>query len=136
MSRKADLQTAGSEKLTINLGVVDLGKIDLLVQEGFYSNRSDLIRTAVREHLLQHADVIATTVKRRHLVLGMHAFTRAELEAVRAKGASLSIQVLGLARIDDDVSPALARATLRSINVLGVLHAAPAVMRALQDRIR
>lgn len=125
-----------SEKITINLGVVDLGQIDLLVQEGFYSNRTDLIRTAIRNQLAIHAEVVKETVARKTFVLGLQHFTRADLEAVRATGQQLRIQVLGLASIANDVPPELALATIESIVVLGALHASPAVRAALTDRIR
>ena len=125
-----------TEKLTINLGVVDLGQIDLLVQEGFYSNRTDLIRTAIRNQLAVHADEVKRTVARRTLVLGLQNFTRADLERAQAAGQRLQIQVVGLARIADDVPPELARATIESVEVLGAFHASVAVRRALADRIR
>src|ERR1700736_2156364 len=124
-----------SEKITINLGFVDLGQIDLLVQEGFYSNRTDFIRTAIRNHLGTHAEVVRQTVSRKTLVLGLQEFTRADLEAVKKSGKRLRIQVLGLARIASDVSAALALATIESVSVLGAFHASPAVKAALVDRI-
>ena len=124
-----------TEKLTINLGVVDLGQIDLLVQEGFYSNRTDLIRTAIRNQLSVHADEVKRTVARRTLVLGLQHVTRAELERARAAGQMLHIHALGLARIADDVTPELARATIQTVEVLGAFHASPAVRQALADRI-
>ena len=124
-----------TEKLTINLGVVDLGQIDLLVQEGFYSNRSDLIRTAIRNQLSAHGDEVKRTVARRTLVLGLQHFSRADLERALAAGQMLQIQVLGLARIANDVSPELARATIQSVEVLGAFHASAAVRNALADRI-
>lgn len=125
-----------SEKITINLGYVDLGRIDLLVRDGFYSNRTDFIRTAIRNHLDTHSDVVEKSVARHTLELGLRDYTRAELEAVRAAGEMLDIQVLGLARIAADVSPALALATIGSINVLGALHASAGVKAALAGRIR
>ncbi len=124
-----------TEKLTINLGVVDLGQIDLLVQEGFYSNRTDLIRTAIRNQLSVHADQVKTTIARRTLVLGLQHFSRADLECAQAAGQMLQIQVLGLARIANDVPPELALATIQSVVVLGAFHASPAVRRALADRV-
>lgn len=124
-----------TEKLTINLGVVDLGQIDLLVQEGFYSNRTDLIRTAIRNQLAVHADTVQRTVARRTLLLGLQHLSRADLEQARAAGQMLQIQVLGLARIANDVSPELARATIASVEVLGSFHASAAVRSALADRI-
>ena len=128
-------RTGETEKLTINLGVVDLGKIDLLVQEGFYSNRTDLIRTAIRNQLSVHGEELKRTVARRTLVLGLQEFSRADLERALAAGQMLQIQVVGLARIANDVSPALARATIQSVEVLGTLHANTAVREALADRI-
>ena len=125
-----------TEKITMNLGPVDLGKIDLLVQEGFYSNRTDFIRTAIRNQLAIHAEAVRQAVTRKTLMLGLQRYTRLDLEAVRAAGQRLQISVLGLASIADDVSPELALATIDSINVLGAFHASDAVKRALAERIR
>lgn len=124
-----------SEKITINLGMIDLGQIDLLVSEGFYSNRTDLIRTAIRNQLNTHADVVRQTVARRSLVLGMHHYSRADLEAAQQAGIRLQIQVLGLASIASDVTVELALATIESISVLGALHASSAIKAALAERI-
>lgn len=129
------VKVGDTEKITINLGPVDLGQIDLLVQEGFYSNRTDLIRTAIRNQLQLHGDVIRQTVARKSLVLGLQHYSRADLEAVRDAGQTLQIQVLGLASIAPDVAPDLALATIDSITVLGALHASPAVKAALAGRI-
>ena len=135
LSLEAKARVGETEKLTINLGVVDLGQIDLLVQEGFYSNRTDLIRTAIRNQLSVHGEEVKRTVARRTLVLGLQHLGRAELERAVAEGQQLQIQVVGLARIANDVSPELARAAIRSIEVLGAFHASPAVRNALADRI-
>jgi Arc/MetJ-type ribon-helix-helix transcriptional regulator len=129
-------KTGDTEKITINLGFVDLGQVDLLVQEGFYSNRSDFIRTAIRNQLDRHADVTKQSVARNNVELGLRHFTRADLEQAQAAGQKLDIRVLGLASIADDVSPDLARASINSIQVLGALHASAAVKAALGDRIR
>ncbi|MDQ6659478.1 MAG: CopG family transcriptional regulator [Chloroflexota bacterium] len=128
-------ETEKTEKITINLGLVDLGQIDLLVQEGFYSNRTDFIRTAIRNQLATHADVVKRTVARKTLVLGVQYYTRRDLEAVRAAGEKLQINVLGLASIAEDVSPELAMATIDSVVVLGAFRASPEVKAALADRI-
>nr|WP_312550501.1 CopG family transcriptional regulator [Massilia sp.] len=129
-------KVADTEKITINLGMIDLGQIDLLVSEGFYSNRTDLIRTAIRNQLNAHADVVRQTVARRSLVLGMHHYSRADLEAAQQAGIRLQIQVLGMASIASDVSVELALATIESITVLGVLHASNTLKAALAERIR
>jgi Arc/MetJ-type ribon-helix-helix transcriptional regulator len=126
---------ADSEKITINLGMIDLGQIDLLVSEGFYANRTDLIRTAIRNQLNAHADVVKQTVARKSLVLGLHHYSRRDLEAALAAGERLQIQVLGMASIATDVSAELALATIDSIFVLGALHASAAVKTALAGRI-
>ncbi len=127
---------ADSEKITINLGYVDLGQIDLLVSDGFYSNRTDLIRTAIRNQLERHSDVVKQSVARHQLDLGLRHFTRQQLEAARDAGETLHIQVLGLAVIAPDVTPDLALKTIASIHVLGALQANPAIKAALGDRIR
>ncbi|RKF44680.1 CopG family transcriptional regulator [Paraburkholderia fungorum] len=125
-----------TEKITINLGPVDLGQIDLLVEEGFYTNRTDLIRTAIRNQLAVHAQVVTETVTRRALVLGLQHFSKQDLEAARAANERLDIHVLGLASIAADVAPELAAATIASVVVLGAFHASPAVKAALAGRIR
>ena len=125
-----------SEKITINLGYVDLGHIDLLVQEGFYSNRTDFIRTAIRNRIERHADVVRQAVTRKSVDLGLRHFSREDLEAVLDVGQLLDIRVLGLATIAPDVTPELARAAIASLTVLGALHASTAVKAALADRIK
>lgn len=135
MSDPRPRAVADSEKITINLGVVDLGQIDLLVQEGFYSNRTDLIRTAIRNQLASHGEVLRHTVARRTLVMGLQEYGRRELEAARDAGERLRIQALGLVRIADDVTPELALETIESITVLGALQASPKVKAALAGRI-
>ena len=124
-----------SEKITINLGYVDLGHIDLLVQEGFYSNRTDFIRTAIRNQLDRHGDAIRQSVSRHQFDLGLRQYKSADLEAFRAAGEKLHIQVLGLVVIAPDVSSELARETIASIRVLGALQASPEVKAALAGRI-
>ena len=124
------------EKITINVGFVDLGQIDLLVQEGFYANRTDLIRTAIRNQLSAHAEAVRQVVSRRTLVLGIQYLGTAELEAVRARHERLDVRVLGLLTIAPDVTPELALQTLQSVVVLGALHATPAIKAALADRLQ
>ena len=127
---------ADSEKITINLGFVDLGHVDLMVQDGFYSNRTDFIRTAIRNQLDRHADIVRQSVARKTLDLGLRSYSRQELEAVRDGGQPLQIKVLGLATIAPDVTPELARAAIASITILGALHASPEVRAALADRMQ
>ena len=120
-----------TEKITINLGYIDLGHIDLLVQEGFYSNR-----TAIRNQIERHAETTKQSVARKSVELGLRHYTREDLEAAQAAGQTLQIRVLGLASIAQDVTPELARATIASVSVLGAFHATPAVKAALADRTR
>ena len=129
-------KAAESEKITINLGYVDLGRIDLLVREGFYSNRADLIRTAIRNHLASHLEALDTSVTRNAMDLGLRDFGREELEGALDRGQPLHIKVVGLARIALDVTPELARAAIASVTVLGALKASPEVKAALADRTR
>jgi Arc/MetJ-type ribon-helix-helix transcriptional regulator len=129
-------KSADSEKVTINLGHVDLGQIDLMVQEGFYSNRTDFIRSAIRSQLERHADVVRQSTVRKSLDLGLRHYSREDLEAARRSGEMLEIHVLGLASIALDVTPELARATIASVSVLGSFHASPAVKDVLADRMR
>ena len=125
-----------TEKITINLGYVDLGHVDLMVKDGFYSNRTDFIRTAIRNQLERHADVVKQSTVRKSLDLGLRNYSREDLEAAQRAGEMLHINVLGLATIAQDVTPDLARATIASVSVLGALHATPAVKAALADGTR
>ena len=129
------MATSELEKITINMAPVDLGQIDLLVREGFYQNRTDFIRTAIRNQLATHAEAVEQTVARKTLVLGLQHYSRRDLEAVHAAGERLQIRVLGLASIADDVPPELALATIDSLEVLGAFRASPAVKSALAERI-
>ena len=124
-----------SEKLTLNLGFVDLGNIDLLVRDGFYANRSDFIRTAIRNQIATHAEAAKKAATRLTLDLGIRTFTRADLEAVKAAGERLQIKVLGLASIAEDVPAELADATIASLTVLGAFHASPEVKAVLAGRL-
>lgn len=130
------IKSAENEKITINLGFVDLGQIDLLVSEGFYSNRSDFIRTAIRNQLDRQGDVVRQSIIRRELDLGLRVITRADLEGCLERNEQLHIKVVGLATISNDVTPELAVATIGSLEVLGALQASPEVRTALRDRIR
>ena len=124
-----------SEKLTINLGLVDLGQIELLVQEGFYANRTDFIRTAIRNQIERHAETVRQVVARKSVDLGVRQITRAELIAAEAAGQMLDIRVLGLAVVAPDISVDLARRTIAALQVLGALQASDAIKAALADRI-
>lgn len=137
MPPKSELRekTTDSEKITLNLGFVDLGRIDLLVQEGFYSNRSDFIRTAIRNQIETHRDTVTRSIERNTMELGLRDYSRAELEALRASGEVLHVKVVGLARIASDVTPELALDVIGSMTVLGALQAPAAVRSALADRI-
>ena len=127
-------KVADSEKITINLGFVDLGQIDLLVAEGFYGNRTDFIRTAIRNQLNTYSDAVKQVVSRKMLVLGLQQFNAADLKAVQAANQQLHIRVLGLVTFADDVTPELALASIASLDVLGSLQASPAVKAALATR--
>lgn len=128
-------KAADSEKITVNLGFIDLGRMDLLVRDGFYANRADFIRMAIRNQLERHEEAVRQSVARRRLTLGLSHYTRKDLEAARDAGAPIAIQALGLVSIAADVTPELARAAIASLQVLGALQASPAVKAALSDRI-
>ena len=135
MTNVQPLRPTDNEKITINLGHVDLGRIDLLVQEGFYSNRTDFIRTAIRNQLGTHTDAVAKSIERHTMELGLRDYTRDDLETLQRAGEVLHVKVVGLARIASDVTPDLALATIGSITVLGALQASAEVKAALADRI-
>lgn len=124
-----------SEKVTVNIGFIDLGQIDLLVQEGFYSNRTDMIRTAIRNQLAVHSDAVKQTVAQKTFILGVRYFTKPELEKIREQGIKLEVQVVGLVSIADDVTPELAFETIESLLVLGAFHASDAIKKILKDKI-
>ena len=124
-----------SEKITINLGFVNLGQIDLIVADGFYANRTDFIRTAIRNHLDKHREALAKSVERNNFDVGLHDYSREFLENLQRAGKTVNIRVIGLARIANDVSAELARSTIASVSVLGAIQASAAVKAALTDRL-
>ncbi len=123
-----------SEKITINVGLIDLGQIDLLVEEGFFTNRTDFIRTAIRRQLDGRSDAVDRTVARRKLVLGTEHYSRNDLEQLLARGRMVELRVLGLASVAEDVTPELALATIAAVEVLGAFRASQAVKAALASR--
>jgi len=125
-----------TEKITINMSAVDLGRVDLLVEEGFYSNRSDFIRTSIRKELDVHRDMVVQVVSRKTMVIGVVKYTRQDLEKAKAKGVSYDIKVVGTVILDKDISPELARASIGRLKVYGILRASPEVKDALADLIR
>jgi Arc/MetJ-type ribon-helix-helix transcriptional regulator len=135
MARNAAKQLRGeSEKITINLGFVDLGQIDLIVSDGFYANRTDFIRTAIRNHLDRHREALTKSLERKNFDLGLHDYSREFLEGLKRSGQTVNIRVIGLVRISNDVSAELARSTIASVAVLGAFQASPSVKAALSDR--
>lgn len=127
---------AETEKITINMSVVDLGKIDLLVEQGFYSSRSDLIRTSIREKLTYYDDTVKKEIESRAIGVGVYGITRKDLEELRQKGVQKDISIVGMAIIMDDVTPELALAAIRSLRIYGVLRASKEIKEALTDRIK
>ncbi|GAB4154151.1 MAG: CopG family transcriptional regulator [Candidatus Promineifilaceae bacterium] len=127
---------AETEKITINMSVVDLGQIDLLVEEGFYSNRTDFIRAAIRHQLLRHDAELKQSIVRKTMAVGVVNYSRKDLEKAQARGEQLSARVIGMLVIDDDVSPELAAATINTIKVSGVFQASKAIKEAIADRIQ
>jgi Arc/MetJ-type ribon-helix-helix transcriptional regulator len=134
-AQKSPARAGDSEKITINLGYVDLGQIDLIVSDGFYANRTDFIRTAIRNHLDKHREALEKSVARKNFDLGLHDYSREFLEDLERSGHTVNIRVIGLARIANDVSAELARSTIASVSVLGALQASAAVRAALSDRL-
>lgn len=127
---------ADTEKITINMSAVDLGKIDLMVQEGSYSNRTDFIRTAIRSQLEKHTFEIQQTITRNSYVIGVLTYDQDDLEQKKAKGEKVNIRVLGLLHLASDISPNLAREVIESIQVRGIFQASDKVKTALIDRTK
>lgn len=127
---------ADTEKITLNMNIVDLGQIDLLVSQGFYTNRTDFIRTAIRNQLQTHSSQVEALVTRRTMAMGVFGYNRKDLEKALAEGSQLSIKVVGMLKLADDIPPELARQAIQSIEVLGVFSAPEPVKQALADRTR
>jgi Arc/MetJ-type ribon-helix-helix transcriptional regulator len=127
---------ADAEKITINMNVVDLGKVDLLVEEGFYSNRTDFIRTAIRNQLARHEDEVKDSMSRRAISIGVLSYSRTDLEELKAEGRTIRIAITGLLYLSNDIPPELARETIQSVKIVGVFRASQAVKDALADRMK
>ena len=124
-----------TEKITINVSAVDLGRIDLLAEEGFYSNRTDFIRTAIRKELDVHREVVGKSVERRFAALGLVTYNRRSLEEYERKNEKVSINVVGGVVLSKDVTPELAVRTIERLKVHGILRAPQAVKDALASRM-
>lgn len=127
---------ADTEKITINLGVVDLGKIDLLVEQGFYTNRTDFIRTAIRTNLDKHETALQETITRKNFVVGILVYDANDLIKRQEKGEMIDIHIIGMLALSKDITPELARSTINSIKVLGIFQAPEPVREALAGRIK
>lgn len=125
-----------TEKITINMSAVDLGKVDLLVNEGLYSNRTDFIRTAIRSQLEKHTFEIQQSVTRHSSVIGVVTFNKVDLEKKKQKGKLLSLSVIGLLNLHDDIPAELALEVITEIKVRGIFQASPEVKAALADRMK
>ncbi len=124
-----------SEKITVNIGSVDLGRIDLLVQEGFYASRADFIRTAIRNQLDRQRDTVDSITTRKSMVIGTLSITRKELEQKRDANEMINVKVIGMLIMTDDITPALALETIQSVTVRGVFKAPEDLKQALSDRL-
>jgi len=125
-----------TEKITINMSAVDLGKVDLLVQEGFYSNRTDFIRTAIRNQLDKHNLEIQQSVSRNDYGIGVLFYSRSDIERFKAKGQKVNIKMIGMLSLATDLPADLARDVIESIKVLGIFMASDEVKAALSDRMK
>jgi len=134
--KKNGAKMADTEKITINMSAVDLGKVDLLVQEGLYSNRTDFIRTAIRSQLDKHNLEIQQSVTRNSYVIGVLTYDKTDFEKRKAKGEKIKMTVVGLLHLNDDITPELALEVIESIQVRGIFQASDQVKAALADRIK
>jgi len=125
-----------TEKITINMSAVDLGKVDLLVQEGFYSNRTDFIRTAIRNQLDKHNLEIQQSVSRNNYGVGVLFYSRSDIERFKAKGQKVNIKMIGMLSLASDIPADLARDVIESIKVLGIFIVSDEVKAALSDRMK
>jgi len=125
---------ADTEKVSVNLGMVDLGQVDLLVEQGFYSNRTDFIRTAVRNQIQQHSSVVQEQLSSRVMGLGVVSYDRKALERLLDRGKMLELRMVGVVHLSSDVTPELALATISAVKVFGAFRASAAVKKALIAR--
>lgn len=114
---------AETEKITINIDVVDLGKIDLLVDQGFYSNRTDLIKTSIRNELLKHEETVKQIVTEKSYNIGVTKFSKDYLEQLASNHKVLDVKVMGLLIIEEDVTPQLVQKTIQTLKVMGAFKA-------------
>lgn len=124
-----------TEKITINISAVDLGKIDLLVNEGLYTNRSDLIRTAIRNQLDRHNFEVQQSVTRHSYTIGVLAYDKSDFEKFKAQGKKIKMNIVGMLHLGKDIPPELAREVVESIQVRGVFHASDEIKAALKDQM-
>ena len=123
-----------TEKVCINLPAAELGKIDVLVAEGLFASRTDLIRSGIRSILDVHDDAVRR-VARTEARIGYQLLMRSELEAARNSRQKLTLFVVGVLRIQGSVTPDLADATIDRIRIFGTVRGPAEVLTRLEDRI-
>lgn len=127
---------ADTEKITVNANAVELGKIDLLVEQGHYVNRSDFIRSAIRSQLEKHSFEVQQAVTRNSYVIGALSYNKSDMEEFQTKGERLKISVMGILHLQKDIPASLAAEVIESAQVRGVFQASEAVKAALNDRMK
>lgn len=124
-----------TEKVCVNLAAVELGKIDVLVSQGLFTSRTDLIRAGIRKVLEENGEAVQR-VALGAAGLGIMAITRKQLEQARKAGEKLDMKVIGILVIDPDVTPELADTTIHEIRIFGTLRGPKAVLARIGDRVK
>jgi Arc/MetJ-type ribon-helix-helix transcriptional regulator len=116
-----------TEKITININTIDLGHIDLLVNEGYYATRTEFIKTAVKKQLDRHEEDTKKLIEQKakhgdyELSIGVGGFTKSELERIiQKKEAKIKMIFIGLFITPKDVTLELLEQAVESIKVYGV----------------
>jgi len=134
-----------TEKATINIGIMELAQIDLLVENMIYTNRSDFIRTAIRNQLEMHKSDIerlylqtkANSFEPESQVqggIGIYRLRKAALSDAMKSNKKLHIMVMGILLIDKDISPELFEATVESIKIYGKIQAQKSILELINRK--
>lgn len=113
-----------SEKVSVNINEEALSKIDLLVEDGFYSNRSDFINRAVDTLLDRENRTVdklleihsKEKINSRQWFVGVQTMGSQYLEKVKEQGVRLRIKGCGVLYFEKDAAQELVFETVEYIS--------------------
>jgi Arc/MetJ-type ribon-helix-helix transcriptional regulator len=122
------------QQLNVTMDAEEIHQVDLMVEQGLYASRKDFLQLAARNLLREHGVEVPRPMTGELKVAGIAVHNRKSLEKLRAAGRQLELNVTGIFRLADDVTPELACAVIKSLTLRGTFEASAEVKATLKDR--